>query len=167
MIKAIILGLALLQGTYAYTDMGNGVANSVILNPDPNPPKIDPLNTQESDIILKDGKNKNALADEVHRWPEGIIPYEFHSNFSTLARQVVNAAIQDYNNFTCLHWRLRTASDVNYVTHFLLDQQHVAIRHWDVMADNSGFHSVPDVKVKELQYMKCSTLLDLDTSSQE
>ncbi|KAK0044100.1 blastula protease 10 [Biomphalaria pfeifferi] len=60
---------------------------------------------------------RKAIRDQVYRWSKKEIPYEIVSNrFSTSDMREINAAIDEWQNYTCITFRKATRSDENYVT---------------------------------------------------
>ncbi|KAK6960977.1 zinc metalloproteinase nas-13 [Biomphalaria glabrata] len=59
---------------------------------------------------------RKAIRDQVYRWPKKEIPYEIVPNiFSTSDLREINAAIAEWQNYTCINFRRATRSDSNYV----------------------------------------------------
>ncbi|CAH1789764.1 unnamed protein product [Owenia fusiformis] len=61
----------------------------------------------EGDILLEDGQDYNAIRNSRKMWPNGIIPYTVKSATAS-ERATLNAAIADYNKYTCIRWVPRT-----------------------------------------------------------
>uniref|UniRef100_A0A2C9JMR4 Metalloendopeptidase n=1 Tax=Biomphalaria glabrata TaxID=6526 RepID=A0A2C9JMR4_BIOGL len=60
---------------------------------------------------------RKATRDQVYRWPKKEIPYEIVPNiFSTSDMREINAAIAEWQNYTCITFRRATRSDENYVS---------------------------------------------------
>ena len=45
---------------------------------------------------------RNAVREEVDKWPDGIIPYVIESNFSPYERTIIANAIAQYHKYTCI-----------------------------------------------------------------
>ncbi|KAG7188501.1 hypothetical protein KM043_008136 [Ampulex compressa] len=73
----------------------------------------------EGDIMLhpKGKGSKNGLLDSTSRWPAGIVPYYIEEDdFDQEDIEVIQEAIEEYQNKTCLRFRPYKKSDVDYVT---------------------------------------------------
>ncbi|CAH1789737.1 unnamed protein product, partial [Owenia fusiformis] len=70
----------------------------------------------EGDIVLPDGvedpyseeDNYNAIRRASALWPGGVVPYTMSATMSSKDRTTFNAAIADYERYTCLRWVPRT-----------------------------------------------------------
>jgi hypothetical protein len=119
MISSLLLAASVVAYASAYTDLGNGAVEGVLVNPGA-PPKVDLLGkTGKGDMKGVGENDRNALGPEA-RWTDGIIPYEFDSSVNPSMKQFINAAIQDFADYTCIKFKPRT-SEPNWIK-FIDDQ---------------------------------------------
>ncbi|CAH1789177.1 unnamed protein product [Owenia fusiformis] len=70
----------------------------------------------EGDIILDEEEDVyNALRSSSRKWPSGRVPYTVTGSLTSRERSTLNAAIADYNRFTCIRWVPKRSSDKAYV----------------------------------------------------
>ncbi|KAK3855494.1 hypothetical protein Pcinc_038109 [Petrolisthes cinctipes] len=72
----------------------------------------------EGDIMLPlPPRGKNGLLDERYRWTNGVVNYEFSSEFSSSQIAVVRGAMDDYESMTggCITF-VERSSESNYIT---------------------------------------------------
>jgi len=63
----------------------------------------------QGDILLPEGKNvQNGIRGENYRWPDKTIPYVIDPNFSSSDKNVINNAIQEIRQKTCLKFVVRS-----------------------------------------------------------
>ena len=60
-------------------------------------------------------KGRNAVKDMSAKWPEGRIPYVLSRRFSDHDRSVLAAAIQTYNDKTCIRFEAKNSTDSDFV----------------------------------------------------
>lgn len=63
----------------------------------------------EGDILFPAEEGRNGLAKESTRWPNGVIPYNFHSSVPSSDRNIINRCISEYHAKTCLKFVPRTS----------------------------------------------------------
>lgn len=66
-------------------------------------------------FLLKTQKGRNAIIDLSATWPEGRIPYVVSRRMTERDRAVLAAAIQTYNEKTCIRYVPKNISDVDFV----------------------------------------------------
>ncbi|XP_065173105.1 zinc metalloproteinase nas-8-like [Atheta coriaria] len=67
----------------------------------------------EGDILFPNGRN--GLIAEVSHWKDGIIPYEIRGSFNQRELGLISDAMDAYKHYTCLRFRPRASTDVDYV----------------------------------------------------
>lgn len=82
----------------------NGVADSVIVNPDNEVGDSDILD-YEKDMRLREdeGIYRNAIRGTRTKWKNGVVPYVI-KNLGEREKKAVEDAIADYNTYTCVKW---------------------------------------------------------------
>lgn len=67
------------------------------------------LNSKRSAIqAAAEGKRRH--------WPLGVVPYTVDDSFKPILRKQLKAAIVEFNEYTCVHYRPKRDTDENYVT---------------------------------------------------
>ncbi|RWS07418.1 zinc metalloproteinase nas-4-like protein, partial [Dinothrombium tinctorium] len=64
---------------------------------------------------IKERLLRNAILDEVLKWPNAIIPYEIDGRFSDLDRAVIAKAVKIFHLLTCIRFLPRNESDYDYL----------------------------------------------------
>ena len=59
-------------------------------------------------------EGRNAIRDKERRWKSGVIPYSFSFSFSSEGRKVVEEAMKEFENKTCLRFTPRS-SERDYI----------------------------------------------------
>ncbi|XP_018333708.1 zinc metalloproteinase nas-7-like [Agrilus planipennis] len=70
----------------------------------------------EGDILFPDTKTKNGLMAATYRWPDGVIPFEIRGSFTKQERQFIISAMNMYHKYTCIRFRYRNSSDIDYIS---------------------------------------------------
>ncbi|XP_043258686.1 seminal metalloprotease 1 [Colletes gigas] len=73
----------------------------------------------EGDIMLtgEPDESKNGLVKTASRWPGGIVPYYIkEEDFDEEDIEVIEGAIKEYHDSTCLRFRPYNKTDANYIT---------------------------------------------------
>lgn len=85
-----------------------------------NQPKVTPDGDQivEGDIVIPkentlDGRK--AVAEPVLYWPGGVIPYAYHYSVSPDEREVIERAMEHWENVTCVTFRPREGLDYMWI----------------------------------------------------
>ena len=81
-------------------------------------PLEDP-NLFQGDIVLPEMVGRNGVPNDAQKWPNGVIPYEIH-NTKSETTDIINKAIQHYNEHTCIRFKPRT-NQKDYVVFNLND----------------------------------------------
>lgn len=55
----------------------------------------------EGDILLT-SYNRNGMLDKTHLWPNGTVPYEFDSKVSSVDKQKIFRAMEEFHKWTCI-----------------------------------------------------------------
>lgn len=76
-----------------------------------NPPTV---GKNDDDSSLKRQKRK-AIKPPNYRWTNNEIPYRIDTTFSSADRAEVSKAIAEWQNYTCIRFRVATGSDKNFV----------------------------------------------------
>ncbi|CAD5214770.1 unnamed protein product [Bursaphelenchus okinawaensis] len=58
---------------------------------------------------------RNAVRQTYLKWPNGRIPYTISTQYTTVGRQRIAAAIDEYHQRTCIKFVPKTATDLDYV----------------------------------------------------
>ncbi|XP_011692995.1 PREDICTED: zinc metalloproteinase nas-4-like [Wasmannia auropunctata] len=61
-------------------------------------------NYLEGDIMVAEGTARNGAKDEKLRWPNGVIPYIIKGNFNTAQLNLIRAAMNEYEKYTCIRY---------------------------------------------------------------
>src|SRR2546421_9381735 len=53
---------------------------------------------------------------ETHIWPDGLIPYEYHSSVSSQLKKTIESAMRYWESKTCIRFKYREATDNYWIT---------------------------------------------------
>lgn len=68
----------------------------------------------QGDILIPTEEGRNGLVKESTRWPNGVVPYIFHSTVPANDRSVITRCINEYHAKTCLKFVPRS-SEYDYI----------------------------------------------------
>ncbi|XP_011704691.1 PREDICTED: zinc metalloproteinase nas-7-like [Wasmannia auropunctata] len=63
----------------------------------------------EGDIMITRNTKRNGATDESLRWPNCVVPYEINGDFDDNQMALIQAAMDDYSQSTCIKFVPRTA----------------------------------------------------------
>ena len=86
-----------------------------LVNPKANAVPEDSVNTNGQGIILHNAVRQNYL-----KWADARIPYTVSTQYTSFGRSRIAAAIQEYNEKTCIRFEPKTNKDTDYI-HILPD----------------------------------------------
>uniref|UniRef100_A0A8D8WRA9 Metalloendopeptidase n=1 Tax=Cacopsylla melanoneura TaxID=428564 RepID=A0A8D8WRA9_9HEMI len=71
----------------------------------------------EGDILLKKpfSPDRNGITNEMHYWPNGVIPYKIDGNYSEDEESQIKFVMEEYNNKTCIEFR-PYQSEVDFIS---------------------------------------------------
>lgn len=68
----------------------------------------------QGDILIPTEEGRNGIVRESTRWPNGVVPYSFHSSVPASDRNIISRCISEYHAKTCIKFVPRS-SQYDYV----------------------------------------------------
>lgn len=91
---------------------------------------------------------RNGIVGQSYRWPNGVIPFEITGKFDAQSMNLIEKAINAYQQNTCIKFKSRTSTDRDYIS-----IQNSASGCWSSVGRIGGKQTV------NLQSPSCTTLV--------
>lgn len=73
----------------------------------------------EGDILFpmnNSTNSRNGMVSQSYRWTNAVIPYEITGSFDSRSLNLIQNAMKQYHDKTCIKFTRRTARDRDYIT---------------------------------------------------